>query len=102
MQKPSTCQRYTRRDVYLIVGGRLRREITAEEIENPESNALPRLAAIDCRSRAERFAYLRVAQTYMLISMPTCTSTIFGVFQVIRLSQVFVQVFGATLAPSSG
>ena len=40
--------------------------------------------------------YLRVAQTYMLISMPTCTSTIFGVFQVIRFSQVL----GATLAPT--
>jgi hypothetical protein len=80
----------------------MRREITAEEIENPKKQRLPRLAALDCRSRAERFAYLRVAQTYMLISMPTCTSTIFGVFQVIRLSQVFVQVFGATLAPTSG
>jgi hypothetical protein len=39
--------------------------------------------------------YLRTAQAYMLISMPTCTSTIFGVFQVIWISQVF----GATLAP---
>jgi hypothetical protein len=28
--------------------------------------------------------YLRDAQAYMLISMPTGTSTIFGVFQVIR------------------
>jgi hypothetical protein len=27
--------------------------------------------------------YLRAAQAYMLISMPTGTSTIFGVFQVI-------------------
>jgi hypothetical protein len=27
-------------------------------------------------------SYLRAAQAYMLISMPTCTSTIFGVFQV--------------------
>jgi hypothetical protein len=70
--------------------------------EKNRKQRLPRLAAIDCRSRAERFAYLRVAQTYMLISMPTCTSTIFGVFQVIRLSQVFAQVFGATLAPTSG
>jgi hypothetical protein len=32
--------------------------------------------------------YLRAAQAYMLISMPTGTSTIFGVFQVIQLSQV--------------
>jgi hypothetical protein len=45
-----------------------------------------------CRrgSRADRFdaVYLRAAQAYMLISMPTGTSTIFGVFQVIRVSQV--------------
>jgi hypothetical protein len=30
-------------------------------------------------------SYLRSAQAYILISMPTCTSTIFGVFQVIRV-----------------
>jgi hypothetical protein len=41
--------------------------------------------------------YLRAAQAYMLISMPTGTSTIFGVFQVMRCSQVNG---GATLAPS--
>jgi hypothetical protein len=35
--------------------------------------------------------YLRTAQAYMLISMPTGTSTIFGVFQVIGVSQVMVQ-----------
>jgi hypothetical protein len=37
------------------------------------------------RSRADRFnaVYLRAAQAYMLISMPTGTSAIFGVFQVI-------------------
>ena len=48
---------------------------------------LPRLEAAERRqSRAERFdaVYLRDAQAYMLISMPTDTSTIFGVFQVIR------------------
>jgi hypothetical protein len=48
---------------------------------------LPRLqAAQRRRSRAERFdvVYLRDAQAYMLISMPTDTSTIFGVFQVIQ------------------
>ncbi len=39
--------------------------------------------------------YLRAAQAYMLISMPTGTSTIFGVFQVIWVSQVMVQ----TVAP---
>jgi hypothetical protein len=32
--------------------------------------------------------YLRAAQAYMLISMPTGTSTIFGVFQAIRASLV--------------
>ena len=31
--------------------------------------------------------YLREAQAYMLISMPTGTSTIFGAFQAIRVSQ---------------
>jgi hypothetical protein len=31
--------------------------------------------------------YLRAAQAYMLISMPTGTSTIFGAFQVIRASR---------------
>ena len=30
--------------------------------------------------------YLREAQAYMLISMPTDTSTIFGVFQLIHFS----------------
>ena len=41
--------------------------------------------ACRCRSRADRLrcVYLRDAQAYMLISMPTCTSTIFGVFQAI-------------------
>jgi len=42
-------------------------------------------------SRADRFdaIYLRAAQAYMLISMPTGTSTIFGVFQVIASSNKF-------------
>jgi hypothetical protein len=38
---------------------------------------------------------LRAAQAYMLISMPTGTSTIFGVFQAIGLSSFIV---GAKLA----
>jgi hypothetical protein len=39
-------------------------------------------------SRADRFdaIYLRAAQAYMLISMPTDTSTILGAFQVIPFS----------------
>jgi hypothetical protein len=45
----------------------------------------------NCRSsRAGRLiVYLRAAQAYMLISMPTGTSTIFGAFQVISFSQVW-------------
>jgi len=41
--------------------------------------------------RADRpeAAYLRAAQAYMLISMPTDTSTIFGAFQAIRTSLSF-------------
>jgi hypothetical protein len=38
-------------------------------------------------SRAGRRDYLRAAQAYMLISMPTGTSTIFGAFQVIDFLQ---------------
>jgi hypothetical protein len=33
-----------------------------------------------------KWSYLREAQAYMLISMPTGTSTIFGAFQAIRVS----------------
>jgi hypothetical protein len=40
--------------------------------------------------------YLRAAQAYMLISMPTGTSTIFGVFQVIGVSQHY---YGAMFTP---
>jgi hypothetical protein len=52
---------------------------------------LPRLEARPCFwSRADRLdaVYLRAAQAYILISMPTGTSTIFGAFQAIRFSQV--------------
>jgi hypothetical protein len=37
------------------------------------------------KRRAASPGYFRSALTYMLISMPTCTSTIRGVFQVIRV-----------------
>jgi hypothetical protein len=40
-------------------------------------------------------AYLREAQAYMLISMPTDTSTIFGAFQAIPTSSDF----GRAIAP---
>jgi hypothetical protein len=49
---------------------------------------LPRLESspLEGLGRADRAAadYLRAAQAYMLISMPTGTSTIFGAFQVIQ------------------
>jgi len=38
------------------------------------------------RGRGKRQSYLREAQAYMLISMPTGTSTIFGAFQAMRVS----------------
>jgi hypothetical protein len=45
----------------------------------------------DFLNRADRPepAYFRAAQAYMLISMPTDTSTIFGVFQAIQTSMDF-------------
>lgn len=53
---------------------------------------LPRLSTGDCWEPGRTLcSYLRAAQAYMLISMPTGTSTIFGVFQVIWVSQVMVQ-----------
>ena len=46
-----------------------------------------------------RCVYLRVAQAYMLISMPTGTSTIFGVFQLIGISQVVWRDVHAKVEP---
>lgn len=40
--------------------------------------------AFTVEAAAGRQSYLRAAQAYMLISMPTGTSTIFGAFQAIR------------------
>jgi hypothetical protein len=64
---------------------------------------LPRLDAELATSRAGRFdvAYLRAAQAYMLISMPTDTSTILGVFQVISFSQVVWRELHAAFEPKS-
>jgi hypothetical protein len=64
----------------------------------PQIRRLPgSVSKLRCRSRTGRFDifYLRAAQAYMLISMPTGTSTIFGVFQVIRVSQVVWRVRAA-------
>jgi hypothetical protein len=47
---------------------------------------LPQIESKDCflnRAGHPTEAYLRAAQAYMLISMPTDTSTIFGAFQAI-------------------
>ena len=53
---------------------------------------LPRLSTVTCLEPGRTLrSYLRAAQAYMLISMPTGTSTTFGVFQVIWFSQVMVQ-----------
>jgi hypothetical protein len=60
---------------------------------------LPRLAQITVRAGQALDAYLRDAQAYMLISMPTCTSTIFGVFQLIRSSQMAWREFHAKVEP---
>src|SRR5271166_2685595 len=50
-----------------------------------------------------RTCYLRAAQAYMLISMPTGTSTTFGVFQAIRgSSQVHWSNVGACLRRLQG
>jgi hypothetical protein len=46
-------------------------------------------------------AYLRAAQAYMLISMPTGTSTTFGAFQAIQiLPSALAHRIGASLAPT--
>jgi hypothetical protein len=66
-----------------------------------EPDACPTRAADRCQSRADRFVYLRVAQAYMLISMPTGSSTIFGVFQLIRVSQVVWRDVRAGAEPRS-
>jgi hypothetical protein len=64
-------------------------DIASDELSN-RTSAAARSSSARCQSRADRFdaVYLRDAQAYMLISMPTGTSTIFGVFHVIWVSQV--------------
>ena len=47
------------------------------------------------KRKAVAFAYLRAAHAYMLISMPTGTSTIFGAFQAI-LAVSFFNFFNRT------
>jgi hypothetical protein len=52
-------------------------------VQEPAAPA-PRTTTQSAGQVATKFAYLRAAQAYMLISIPTGTSTIFGVFQAIR------------------
>jgi hypothetical protein len=54
------------------------------EATNPTPARLSQPKALPSRTGRFDTVYLRAAQAYMLISMPTGTSTIFGVFQVIR------------------
>jgi hypothetical protein len=75
------------------MAGRLKRRGTKK---TPEHNRictreteerLPRLPTDGCGKPGRTLRnYLRAAQAYMLISMPTGTSTIFGVFQIMRVS----------------
>jgi len=70
-------------------GGGRRTPVLQAPVILQEIAKLARPAATSrCRSRADRYrrVYFRAAQAYMLISMPTGTSTIFGVFQLIRVS----------------
>ena len=50
----------------------------------PRTTTQSAMALLEPGQVATKFAYLRAAQAYMLISIPTGTSTIFGVFQAIR------------------
>jgi hypothetical protein len=53
--------------------------------DGPDTATASTAPAIE--AAAGRRSYLREAQAYMLISMPTGTSTIFGAFQAIGVSQ---------------
>jgi hypothetical protein len=66
-----------------------RRIFVDRNLLNSSAARLPRLdAGIPIEpGRSLDAVYLRAAQAYMLISMPTGTSTIFGVFQVIQSSR---------------
>jgi hypothetical protein len=81
--RSSTFSRRRKSDAKEVWG--LRRRCAAGE---PETCLAPSDRLSPEPGRSFDAVYLRAAQAYMLISMPTGTSTIFGVFQVIRVSQV--------------
>jgi len=90
--------------VRLCADNSLRKKaVEGKEEMNPDPQELLTKASATAPDQAGQIAsqhvYLRAAQAYMLISMPTCTSTIFGVFQVIR---VLPSTFGAMIAPTQG
>jgi hypothetical protein len=58
-------------------------EVAAAVVRIPWSGSFVTTGATSVEMRSCRNFYLRAAQAYMLISMPTGTSTIFGVFQAI-------------------
>ncbi|MEH2535480.1 hypothetical protein V1277_005220 [Bradyrhizobium sp. AZCC 1588] len=64
--------------------GRIR-GLTRGAMEDLNSLPGPQQQAVAGAGRTASTLYLRAAQAYMLISMPTDTSTIFGVFQLIRV-----------------
>jgi hypothetical protein len=57
--------------------------------QNDSGPKVEREAPVLEAAKSSRRDYLRAAQAYMLISMPTGTSTIFGVFQVIGVSSFY-------------
>ena len=59
----------------------VRREVVAAEELDARRGSTQQAA----RAGQNAVNHLRAAQAYMLISMPTGTSTIFGVFQVIQV-----------------
>ena len=60
--------------------------LSREDFLRSDSLPGPRQQAVAGAGQTVRRVYRRAAQAYMLISMPTGTSTIFGVFQLIRVS----------------
>jgi hypothetical protein len=68
------------------IGKPKRHEVNAGFKHNPTIGSVsgPESTCVKRRTNAAR--YLRAAHAYMLISMPTGTSTIFGAFQAIWLS----------------
>jgi hypothetical protein len=70
-----------------------------KRFEEPQNGRGPKggrkAPVLGAAKSSRRDFYLRAAQAYMLISMPTGTSTIFGVFQAIGVSSFYG---GANLA----